>query len=78
MHEIGHMVVRSGVLEPGERDAIVEAYTRANNKTKDRIEKLYAGKYADHYRRSKRRPVSTGVVSSLWLAYSRTCSKRTY
>lgn len=47
MHEIGHMVVRSGVLEPGERDAIVEAYTRANNKTKDRIEKLYAGKYAD-------------------------------
>ncbi len=47
IHEIGHMVVRSGVLEPNERDAIVEAYTRANNKTKDRIEKLYSSKYAD-------------------------------
>lgn len=47
IHEIGHMVVRSGVLEKNERDAIVEAYTRANNKTKDRIEKLYSAKYAD-------------------------------
>ena len=47
MHEIGHVMVRSGVLADDEIAAIREAYTLANDTTKKRIQTAYAGKYAD-------------------------------
>jgi len=47
MHEVGHMVVRSGSLETTERAAILEAFQKANSKTKDRITRLYSEKYKD-------------------------------
>jgi len=45
MHEIGHVMVRSGVLADDEIAAIREAYTLANDTTKKRIQNAYAGKY---------------------------------
>ena len=42
MHEIGHVMVRSGVLADDEIAAIREAYTLANDTTKKRIQTAYA------------------------------------
>ena len=46
MHEVGHMVVRSGLLPDTEADAIREMYRTAKGDVKDRVTKLYSGKYA--------------------------------
>lgn len=47
MHEIGHMVMRTGVLSREEADGIRELFRASNDPTKDRIVKLYGGKYVD-------------------------------
>ena len=47
MHEIGHMVVRSGSLELQDMDAIREAYRLSTDNTKKRIQAAYSGKYSD-------------------------------
>lgn len=47
IHEVGHMVVRSGSLRGEEMDAIREAYRLANGETKQRIQDVYGPKYAN-------------------------------
>lgn len=47
MHEIGHMVMRTGVLSREEADGVRELFRASNDPTKDRIVKLYGGKYVD-------------------------------
>lgn len=47
MHEVGHVVLRSGALPDGEMNAITTAYRMADGQVKARIQKLYGGKYAE-------------------------------
>jgi hypothetical protein len=47
MHEVAHMVVRSGSLERQDMDAIREAYRLSTDNTKKRIQSAYSGKYSD-------------------------------
>jgi len=47
MHELGHTLVRSGALPDDEVESILEAYRATNDTTRQRVEQLYRGKYAD-------------------------------
>ena len=48
MHEVGHMVIRSGALKPDEKQAIVDLYRGADDIIKTKINSQYASKYADY------------------------------
>lgn len=45
MHEVGHMVMRTGVLSREEADGVRELFRAADDAVKTRIVKLYGGKY---------------------------------
>ena len=47
MHEIGHMIVRSGAIPGVEMDAIRAAYRASDDTIKGRIDETYRRKYAD-------------------------------
>ena len=47
IHEIGHLVMRSGILKDDELNAIREAYRLSNDATKKRIQAVYGTKYAN-------------------------------
>ena len=47
IHEIGHVVVRSGLLEGDELNSVREAYRLSNDATKQRIQSAYGAKYAN-------------------------------
>jgi hypothetical protein len=47
IHEIGHVVVRSGMLEGDELNSVREAYRLSNDATKSRIQAAYGSKYAN-------------------------------
>jgi hypothetical protein len=47
MHEIGHMVMRSGVLSREQRDGVFDMFRAASDPVKERIVRTYSGKYAD-------------------------------
>ncbi|NCW67104.1 MAG: hypothetical protein EBV86_00840, partial [Marivivens sp.] len=47
MHELGHMMVRSGVMDEMETAAIREAYDLSTDINKTRVQRRYGKKYAD-------------------------------
>ena len=47
VHEIGHMIVRSDVLDSVEMDAIREAYSASSDTVKNRVIAAYGNKYND-------------------------------
>jgi len=53
MHEIGHVVARSGILGEREIDAIRQSYRFANDSTKKRVEAAYGPKYQNRITATK-------------------------
>ena len=47
VHEIGHMVTRSGVLSAEDMSSILEAYRGSSDAIKERVQSVYGAKYAD-------------------------------
>ena len=45
VHEIGHTIVRAGMLPKEEMDAVIELYRASDDTIKSRVKKAYAGKY---------------------------------
>jgi hypothetical protein len=65
MHEIGHVIARSGMLDEAELDAVRDAYRLSNDATKSRIEAAYGSKYADRITASK-----DDLLAEEWFAES--------
>jgi hypothetical protein len=65
MHEVGHVIARSGMLEESELDAIRDAYRLSNDATKSRIQSAYGAKYADRITASK-----DDLLAEEWFAES--------
>lgn len=65
MHEVGHVVARSGMLDSSELDAVREAYRLANDATKKRIQDKYGRKYQDRITANK-----DDLLAEEWFAES--------
>lgn len=63
MHEIGHLITRTGMLPSAESEAVRALYRMAKSDVKTRINELYSGKYAD------RAPDELeGLLADEWMA----------
>lgn len=65
VHEVGHMIVRSGMLKPEDMDAIREAYRLSNDATKQRVQAAYGAKYANRID-----GVQDDLIAEEWFAES--------
>lgn len=61
VHEIGHMIMRSGILPENEITAIRQMYAAADDPVKERVIRSYAARYAD-------RPNREELMAEEWMA----------
>ncbi|NCW67876.1 MAG: hypothetical protein EBV86_04800, partial [Marivivens sp.] len=67
MHEVTHMIVRSGILPDGEMEAVRAAFAASDDPIKKRISDAYTRKYAD---RQYSDAEMEGALAEEWMAES--------